>query len=103
MNAFQDDTIYLVLEDFGSLGQAYRETDPSQADRQTVLSNLLSGQYRRPLRIVAFNTTEGWARDVTAEFAREVLARPDQDDLSAAAREFVEGVTTRSQVGGHAH
>jgi hypothetical protein len=65
-----------------------------QADRQTVLCNLLSGQYERPLRIVAFNTTEGWARDVTAEIASEALTHPDQDDLSAAAREFVEGVTT---------
>ena len=91
MGTFRDDTIYLVPEDFGSLGQAYRETDPGQADRQTVLSNLLSGEYRRPLRIVAFNTTEGWARDVTAEFANEALAYPDQDDLSAAVRAFVEG------------
>ena len=91
MDTFQDDTVYLVLQDFGSLGQAYRETDPSQADRQTVLSNLLSGQYERPLRIVAFNTKEGWARDVTTDFANEALAYPDQDDLSAAVRAFVEG------------
>ena len=91
MGASQDDTVYLVLEDFGSLGQAYRETDASKADRHTVLSNLLSGEYRRPLRIVAFHTTEGWARDVTAEFANEALAYPDQDDLSAAVRAFVEG------------
>jgi hypothetical protein len=53
MSTFEHDTVYLVLQDFGSFGQAYRETDPSQADRQTVLSNLLSGQYERPLRIVA--------------------------------------------------
>jgi len=97
MGTYQNDTVYLVLEDFGSLGQAYRETDPSQADRQTVLSNLLSGQYERPLRIVAFNTTEGWARDVTAEFANEVLGR-DQDDLSPAARTFVEGARARQEV-----
>jgi hypothetical protein len=94
MGTYQNDTVYLVLEDFGSLGRAYRETDPSQADRQTVLSNLLSGQYERLLRIVAFNAAEGWARDVTAEIAGEVLAYPDQDELSAAARQFVEGVTT---------
>jgi hypothetical protein len=91
----QDDTVYLVLDDFGRFGQAYREIDPRQADRQTVLSNLLSGEYRRPLRIVAFNTTEGWARDVTAEIAIEAST---QDDLSAAAREFVEGVTTQVKV-----
>ena len=90
MGTYQNDTVYLVLEDFGSLGQAYRETDPSQADRQTVLSNLLSGEYRRPLRIVAFNPTAGWARDVTAEFAGEALTHSDQDDLTPATREFVE-------------
>jgi hypothetical protein len=96
MGTSQDDTVYLVLDDFGSLGQAYRETDPEQADRKTVLSNLVSGEYRRPLRIVAFNTTEGWARDVTAEFATEALTCSDQD-LSAAAREFVEGVTIQAK------
>ena len=92
MGTFQDDTVYLVLQDFGKFGQAYRETDPRQADRQTVLSNLLFGQYERPLRIVAFNTTEGWARDVTTEMASEALAHSDQDDLSPAARAFVERV-----------
>jgi hypothetical protein len=73
----------------GSSGQAYRETDPTQADRQTVVANLLSGQCERPLRIVAFNTAEGWARDVTAGIAQEVLARADHD-LSPAVRDFVE-------------
>jgi len=92
MGTSQDDTVYLVLEDFGSLGRAYRETDPSQADRQTVLSNLLSGQYDRLLRIVAFNPTEGWARDVTAEIAYEALSHPDEDDISPSARAFVEAV-----------
>ena len=92
MDTFQDDTVYLVLQDFGGLGKAYGETDPSQADRQTVLSNLLSGQYERPLRIVAFNTTEGWARDVTAEIAGEALTRPDQEGFSPAARAFVKRV-----------
>jgi hypothetical protein len=89
METSQDATIYLVLEDFGSLGQAYRETDPRQADRQTVLSNLLSGEYRRPVRIVAFNTTEGWARDVTADLAGEALSLPD---ISSSARAFAEKV-----------
>ena len=92
MGTYQNDTVYLVLEDFGSLGRAYRETDPSQADRQTVLSDLLSGQYERPLRIVAFNPTEGWALDVTAEIAAEALTHPNQDDLSATACTFVERV-----------
>jgi hypothetical protein len=31
---------------------------------EDVLADLLSGQFERPLRIVAFNIAEGWARDV---------------------------------------
>jgi hypothetical protein len=89
MSTFPDDTVYLVLEDFGKFGRAYRETDPSQANRQTLLSNLLSGQYERAVRIVAFDTTRGWSGDVTAEIA-EALTHADQVDLSPAAREFVE-------------
>ena len=80
----RDGTVYLVLDDFGKFGQAYRETNPTQADLQTVVANLLAGQYERPLQVVAFNTTEGWARDVTAAIAREVLARADAADLPVA-------------------
>jgi hypothetical protein len=60
-------TVYLVLDDFGELGRAYRETDAAQADLRTIVADLLSGQYRHPLRVVAFNTAEGWARDVSAD------------------------------------
>lgn len=87
-----DGTVYLVLDDFGEFGQAYRETNPTRADRQTVLTHLLSGQYERPLRIVAFNVAEGWARDVTAEIAREVLlqAGNTDHDLPSAVRDLRE-------------
>jgi len=83
------DAVYLVLDGFGKFGQADRETDPRQADRQTVLANLLYGQCERPLRIAACNTAEGWARDGIAEIAQEVLALADQD-LSPAVRDVVE-------------
>ena len=71
----EDGTVYLVLDDFGALGRAYRETDAADAGRETVIANLRSGQYERPLRIIAFNTAAGWARDVTAEIAREIKDR----------------------------
>jgi hypothetical protein len=83
------DTVDLVPDGFGTFGQADRETDPRPADRQTVLANLLSGQDERPLRVAACNTAEGWARDVTAQIAHEVLALADQD-LSSAGRDVVE-------------
>ena len=67
--------VYLVLDDFGKLGRAYREVDEEQADRGTVVRNLTEGQYNSPVRIVCFNTDEGSARDVTEEIAREIQDR----------------------------
>ena len=71
----RDGTVYLVLDDFGALGSAFRETDAAQADLTTVVADLLSGQYRHPLRVVAFNTADGWMRDLTADIARELRFR----------------------------
>jgi hypothetical protein len=69
-----DVTIYLVLEDFGQLGRAFLETDVADADRETVIRSFISGQYQNALR-VAFNTAEGWSRDVSEDIAGEVLER----------------------------
>jgi hypothetical protein len=70
----------------------YRETDAAKADPRRVVADLLSGQYRHPLRVVAFNTTDGWARDVSADIARKVVTRALEldHDLPAAVRDFVE-------------
>jgi len=59
-----DVTVYLVVNDFGKLGKAYVETDITEADRETTIRNFISGQYSNALRVVAFNTAEGWSRDV---------------------------------------
>ena len=40
-----------------------------------LIRNLLDGQYESPVRIVAFNTAEGWSRDVTADIADELRRR----------------------------
>ena len=64
-----EDDIYIVLDDFGPLGRAWRETDEAGASRPTLVRNLLEGQYENPVRIVAFNTAEGWSRDVTFDIA----------------------------------
>ena len=89
-----DRTVYLVLDDFGKLGSAYRETDPADANLETVVADLLSGQYSHPLGVVAFNTAQGWSRDVTGEVARELLARAAalDNELLPHLREFLERV-----------
>ena len=73
-----DDTnrdVYLVLDDFGRLGRAWRETDEMGSNRAWMVRNLLEGQYENPVRIVAFNTAEGWSRDVTVDIADEPRRR----------------------------
>jgi len=46
---------YLVLDDFGGrLGRAWREIDEEDTDRETLIRNLMDGQYGHPARIVAF-------------------------------------------------
>jgi hypothetical protein len=86
----KDDT-YLVLEDFGHLGRAWRETDEAGAARPTLVRNLLEGQYENPVRIVAFNTSEGWSRDVTVDIADELRRRCiEYDEIPASVLRFVE-------------
>jgi hypothetical protein len=85
-----DTTVYIVLNDFGKFGHAYVETDESEADESAVISDIISGAHSNPLRVVAFNTHEGWSRDVTEEIARKILDLNRQGTaLGEAAREFV--------------
>jgi len=90
-----DVAVYLVLDDFGRLGRAYVETDEAEADAQSIAENLLSGQYRKPLRVVALNLAEGWAHDVSEDVARIVLqqALAAGRALPEATREFIEQQT----------
>jgi hypothetical protein len=44
-----DDTdTYLVFDDFGRLGRAWRETDEEDTDRQTLLRHLMEGSITTP-------------------------------------------------------
>ena len=70
-----DQDTYIVLDDFGPsfVGRAWRETDENAADRETVIRNLLAGEYNSPVRIIAFNPAKAWSRDVTEDIANELL------------------------------
>src|SRR5262249_38976729 len=73
---------------------AYRETDESYADEHTTIDKISNGEYSHPERVVAFNTHEGWSRDVTEEIALKLLDLSREGRaLGAAARAFVERVT----------
>ncbi len=85
-------TVYLVMDDFGQFGRAYQETEEQRADFDTIVEGFLSGQYKRPIRVDAFNTSEGWARDASTEVAWEVVKRATAagEQLTSGTRDFVQ-------------
>jgi hypothetical protein len=87
-----DQTVYLVVDRFGSLGTAYRETDIERSDLETVITDLMSGQFNDPVRVVAFNTLEHWAQDVSRDVALEVRSRCEIDghDVPEALEDVVD-------------
>lgn len=68
----EDQNVYLVLDDFGQRGQAWRETDVEATDLEIVISDMLDGQYNDPVRVIGFNTAEKWSQDVSGDVAHEL-------------------------------
>ena len=87
-----DVDVYVVLEEFGNIGRAYREVDEEKCDRETLIRHLIDGQYDHVVRIVAFNTAQGWSRDVSTEIAQEIVERAEARgvELGGPVRAFVE-------------
>ena len=86
-----DPDIYLVLDDFGALGRSWREIDEEHANRQTLIRDMFAGEYNNPVRIVAFNTAEGWCRDVTVDIADELRRRVvEYGEISESAIQFMD-------------
>ncbi len=56
----------------------------------------MTGQFNNLVRVIAFNTGEGWSRDVSEDVAREVLKRVEEtgQPLAHAACKFVEKYVT---------
>jgi len=82
---------YLVLDDFGRIGRAWRETDENATDRETLIRDLVEGEFSNPVRIVAFNIAEGWCRDVTVDIADELRRRVvEYGEISQSAIQFMQ-------------
>lgn len=86
-----DQTVYLVMDDLGRLGQVWMESAVDTTDLETVITDLLSAQYYDPVRVIAFNIAEGWARDVSEDVARELRRRCELQltELPAYLEEYV--------------
>jgi hypothetical protein len=87
-----DHDVYLVVDDLGRLGWVWREAEYETTDFETVVRDLLEGQYNNPIGIFAFNPIQGWSRDVSEEVAQELRRRCDLQlrEVPASIRDFVE-------------
>jgi hypothetical protein len=87
-----DQNVYLVLNDLGRLGRIWPEADAEATDLETVITDLLTGQYSSPVRVVAFNTAERWSGDVSEDVAEEIRRRCDLQmrELPVSISDFVE-------------
>jgi hypothetical protein len=87
-----DQNVYLVVDDFGWSGRAFRETDVEATDLETVIVDMLDGQFKNPVRVVGFNTVEKWSQDVSADVAQELRRRCDLQmrDVPFFLQDFVD-------------
>jgi hypothetical protein len=70
-----------------------------EANEATIVDWIAQGQFDCPLRVVAFNTWEGWSRDVTKEIATKLLdLNKEGVALGAVARDFVERITGQTPI-----
>jgi hypothetical protein len=81
---------YLVVDEIDKV-RVYRETVEEQADKQTVIRGIADGQYKKSVRVVAFNTAEGWVCDVAREMLNRAFRKSER--LSKPAQSFIEWAT----------
>jgi hypothetical protein len=87
-----DHDVYLVVDDLGRLGRVWREADYEATDFETVVSDLLTGQYDCAAQVVCFNSAEAWSRDVSEDIAKELRRRCDLHlrNVPSSIQDFVE-------------
>jgi hypothetical protein len=97
---YSEVAVHIVFDDFGNAGWIYRETDERGTSLEAVVDDLLTGQFQNPERVVAFNTSEGWSRDVSEDVAREIVRRVAEcgRQLASNSRQFVEIYVNKNEL-----
>jgi hypothetical protein len=86
-----DQTVYLMLDSSGASRSDCPEKGIERDDLETIISDLLTGQFNAPVRVMAFNTLEHWIEDVSNQVAEEIQTRCDIDGVLVPehVRDFV--------------
>lgn len=86
----RDQTVYLVADDLGRLGGIWAEAGINRTDFEAVIQDLLTGQFKSPVRVVAFNTTDKWSGDVSAKVAERRRCYQQGRDIPFFLQDFVD-------------
>ncbi len=88
-----DQTLYLVVDRKGQFGNLHDETEIERSDVETIIAELMSGQFDEPARVIAYNTLEHWSQDVSRDIADEIQTRCDIEGTAIPEhiRDFVAG------------
>jgi hypothetical protein len=83
-----DQTVYLVVDRCCGPDE---ETEFERTDLESIVDDLMSGQFSDPVRVVAFNTLEHWSDDISQQIAREIQIRSDIEGAAVPdyIRDFV--------------
>jgi len=82
--------VYPVLDDFGHLDSAWRETDEAGANRATLGTCSMSNMKIRSGSSPS-TPAQGWSRDVTVDIADELRRRyVEYDELPESVLKFLE-------------
>jgi hypothetical protein len=93
-----DRTVFMVVDSLGTSESSGQEAQVEHEDFETVLIGFITGRFRDPVRVLAFNTLEHWSQDISSDVAREIQARCDIDGIPVPehVRDFLERHTTPS-------
>jgi hypothetical protein len=85
-----DQTVFVVVENGAAPEGAARDVECNDLD--AVVTDMLAGKFRDPIRIAAFNTLEHWSKDLSADVAHEIETRCDIDCVPVPehVRDFLE-------------
>jgi hypothetical protein len=83
---------YLVMDRLDADTTIFHERVVEATDLETIISDMLTGQYNDPLRVLSFNPSEKWSEDVSEDVAREIQRRCDLQlhDVPSSLQAFVD-------------
>jgi hypothetical protein len=92
------------MDNLGKLGPVWREADATATDYETVIQDMLAGQYKAPVGVFAFNAVEGWCRNVSEDVANDIRRRCDLRLTRCAAIRFrISSNATCDMIGNNSH